>query len=222
LGNGAEVCWSGEQFVMNFSDGPGGARSFNLIEFISIVESRSMIRKSHTCLSILIATAILASCASPAKRHKQQRPASPGAQIVKPAALLFAGFDHDSDYVVSRDEFEVGLIGAFAIADEDASGRLSLFEYRAWATRALGSETALPGWISVDRNNNSSIEEAEFHAEFGRLAELYGILEGGIVLAELTRDMPILSAPRASGSGGGKGSGGRGGKGGGGGRRGLQ
>jgi hypothetical protein len=141
---------------------------------------------------------------------------------VKPAALLFAGFDHDSDYVVSRGEFEVGLVGAFAIADEDASGRVSLFEYRAWASRALGSETALPGWITVDQNNNSSIEEAEFRAEFSRLAEVYGILDGGIVLADLTRDMPIQSASRKSAPSGGKGSGGRGGKGGGGGRRGLQ
>jgi len=122
-----------------------------------------------------------------------------GGQVLKPGGLLFTGFDANNDYKVSREEFNSGIDLAFARADVDGSGQLSLYEYQDWAGLALGSKTALPAWIGMDRNGDNSIDQTEFHGEFTRLAEEYGLSSAdGFVLAALTRDMGEVMADRMS------------------------
>lgn len=173
-------------------------------------------------ICLMVTVALLASCSTPDKRRPPRSFAPIGAQMIKPGALLLAGFDLNADYRIDRDEFETGMLAAFSNADEDASGLLSVFEYKSWAAKALGSRDAFPAWMNVDRNYNNSVDEAEFKSEFNRFAEAYGILESdGIILADLTGEMPVAMARRGSGRGGSTSTdGGRGGRRGGGGKRG--
>ena len=133
--------------------------------------------------------------------------------MLKPAGLLFAGFDTNQDYIVDRPELTSGLERAFKQADADESGQLTLFEYQDWAAMALGAPTALPAWMELDRDANTSIDPIEFRAGFERLAQSYGLSSpDGLQLAALTQNMEeIMAAARSSGgrSGGSRGGGGR-------------
>lgn len=122
-----------------------------------------------------------------------------GAQVVKPGALLIASFDRNADYRVDKAEFEAGLKSAYSNADEDGSGVLSIFEYRSWAKKALGSPDAFPAWMNIDRNGNNSVDPDEFTKEYYRFARAYGILDpGGIVLADLSSDLPVRVQERSA------------------------
>lgn len=96
---------------------------------------------------------------NPAK--KDRPPAGPITHI-RPAALLFAGFDSNADYLISETELMVGRTTAFNAADADGSGSLNIFELEDWRTRALGSVDAIPGAMAFDPDLNRVTTRAEF------------------------------------------------------------
>jgi len=153
----------------------------------------------HKTFVFLIFFVLLAACSSSGRDRRPSQMNFQGGQVLKPGGLLFTGFDANNDYKVSREEFNSGIDLAFARADVDGSGQLSLYEYQDWAGLALGSKTALPAWIGMDRNGDNSIDQTEFRGEFTRLAEEYGLSSAdGFVLAALTRDMGEVMADRMS------------------------
>ena len=167
-------------------------------------------------LAKLAFTVFLAGALTACTSSKPDRRGPPsnlqGGMMLKPAGLLFAGFDNDQSYSVSPAELSLGLDTAFRNADTDESGQLSLFEYQDWATRALGSATATPGWMELDRNGTNSIDPIEFRREFERLAQSYGLPSpSGLQLAALTLEMGerMASARSSNGRSGGPRSGGR-------------
>lgn len=173
-----------------------------------------MVPVPKVIFAILLLTTLTA-CAGPSAEHRP--PGGPrgggipleNGGFLKPAGLLFAGFDTDHDYKISPQEFAAGLDTAFARADTDHSGALSLFEYQNWAGRALGSPTALPAWMSVDQNGDNVISRDEFDAAFQTLANKYGLsAPGGIALSALTLDTAEVIA-RTGRSGGRQGERGR-------------
>ncbi len=170
-------------------------------------------RFSYSALPFLFSLLFLASCSSKPDRPPFPRDMQNG-QILKPAGLLFSGFDTDLNYHMSHDEFAFGIERAFLAADQDQSGDLSLWEYQKWAQAALGSATALPGWMGIDRDGNKILEREEFKRAYHRLAEEYGLTKlNELPLASLTVDMDeVLSKIRSGGQrpggfGGGKGRG---------------
>lgn len=95
---------------------------------------------------------------------KANRPArSNSARMsIAPAGLLFASFDQNGDYQIDSAEIDSGIAAAFARADKNANGIVSLVELDRWRISALGSLDLLPGNTQFDRDFNSSVTAAEF------------------------------------------------------------
>jgi len=81
---------------------------------------------------------------------------------IGPAGLMLASFDENTDYEISRTEFQQGTNGAFKAADKDKSKTLSLFELEDWREKALGSLDAAPGNFAFDKDFNQRVTQAEF------------------------------------------------------------
>jgi len=150
--------------------------------------------------TVLVLASALTACGSSKPKGVKPPAGFQGGMMLKPAGLLFAGFDIDQNYAVTPDELADGLELAFQNADMDANGRLTLFEYQDWSAKALGSPTATPGWMELDRDGSTSIDPIEFRGGFERLAKTYGLTgPNGLLISELTGDMPVMSASRPSG-----------------------
>ena len=160
-----------------------------------------MTRIWTVALAFIVAGSLTA-CSSSKPDRRGPPPNMQNGLMLKPAGLLFAGFDSDQNYSVSSAELSSGLTLAFRRADADGSGQLSLIEYQDWAAKALGSPTATPGWIELDRDDTKSIDPVEFRGGFKRLAQSYGLsAPNGLRVAELTSDISeIRSAARSSGA----------------------
>lgn len=88
-----------------------------------------------------------------------------------PAGLVFASFDTDGDYAISQTELGNGITTAFARADSNGNGRLSLVELDRWRGGALGSLDKLPGNTQFDRNFDSAVTAREFTDVLSRIAK---------------------------------------------------
>ena len=95
---------------------------------------------------------------------KASRPINRNSQrlSIAPAGLMFASFDSDGDYRISRTEANAGIAAAFIAADKNNNGTLSLVEVDIWRERALGSLDLLPGNTQFDRDFNAVVTRAEF------------------------------------------------------------
>jgi len=114
--------------------------------------------------------------------------------IIQPAALVFAGFDDNGDYLVNRDEALAGAKTAFKRADKDNSGKLTLFELEDWRAAALGSLDALPGNLNFDTDYDNQVQKIEFEGAVMNLFERHDADENGALkMAEL---MTIIEVPR--------------------------
>ncbi len=119
--------------------------------------------------------------------------------VPRAGALLFAGFDRNSDYTIDRAEVASGIDAAFNRADKDASGILSLVELEGWRVAALGSEMASPTNFVFAPNFARSVTREKFKSVLdglaGRLDEDdQGNTDGQISLADLLQS---YSPPRA-------------------------
>jgi len=89
-----------------------------------------------------------------------------------PAGLLYASFDTDGNYSVSRSELNAGITRSFAKADSNSNAVLSMVELANWREAVLGSRDVLPGNTQFDKNFDSQISAAEFEMT------LSGIFDG--------------------------------------------
>ena len=114
--------------------------------------------------------------------------------IIQPGALLFATFDQDTDYVITRSEVEDGVKASFKTADRDSSGRLTLFELEDWREKALGSLGANPGNLSFDTDFDNQVSREEFSATIASLFDRHDVDESGtLIFSEI---MQVLEVPR--------------------------
>jgi len=114
-------------------------------------------------------------------------------QVPRAGALLFAGFDHNHNYVIDKSEVSTGIKRAFAFADKDGSGTLSLVELEGWRVSALGSEHAAPSNFAFAPNFARTVSPETFAAVLGNLAERLdkddqGEMDGLISLADLLKN----------------------------------
>jgi len=91
--------------------------------------------------------------------------------IIQPAALLFATFDKDANYNISRQEAALGATDAFGRADKNNNGKVSLFELEDWRAAALGSMDALPGNLNFDTDYDNQVSKGEFETALMDLFE---------------------------------------------------
>jgi len=81
---------------------------------------------------------------------------------ISAGALVFAGFDKNTDYKITAQELAAGLTTAFKTADKDKSKTLSLFELEDWREAALGSLDAAPGTLAFDKDFDQRVTRSEF------------------------------------------------------------
>lgn len=120
-------------------------------------------------------------------------------KIPRTGALLFAGFDRNSDYVIDKNEVAQGIARAFKTADKDGSGVLSLVELEAWRHAALGSPHAAPGNYAFAPNFARTVSKKTFKHVLIDVAERLdkddqGEMDGKIAMGDLLKDYKI---PRA-------------------------
>lgn len=114
-------------------------------------------------------------------------------KIPRTAALLFAGFDADGDYIIDRDEVSVGISTAFKRADKDGNGTLSLVELDTWRLAALGFEHATPTNFAFAPNFARTVSPETFRAVLASAAEGLdkddqGELDGKIAMSDLFKN----------------------------------
>lgn len=117
--------------------------------------------------------------------------------IIRPAALLFATFDKDADYSISRQEAALGTTDAFGRADKNRNGKVSLFELEDWRAAALGSMDALPGNLNFDTDYNNQVSKSEFESALMELFDRHDKNEDGAV--KHNELMQILEVPAHKG-----------------------
>ncbi|HFB55025.1 MAG TPA: hypothetical protein ENJ46_03795 [Hellea balneolensis] len=120
-------------------------------------------------------------------------------QVPRAAALLFAGFDQNGDYILDESEVSAGIERAFKQADKDGSDRLSLVELEAWRVAALGSDNAVPTSFSFAPNFARSVTPEKFTQVLQDIAtdldkNEQGVSDGEILLPDLLKDYRL---PRA-------------------------
>lgn len=117
----------------------------------------------------------------------RQRPTST-VLVTIPAGLLYASFDSDADYVITKSELEAGARQSFKAADSNQNGTVSLVELAAWREKVLGSLDVLPGNTQFDKNFDSSIAREEFESVLFDIYTNADRNEDGVLdFSELTR-----------------------------------
>lgn len=141
-------------------------------------------------IAFCLACAVLAACAAGPGRNPDDDP--PGAsgrlQALRPAGLLLAGFDSNGDYRIDPAELDAGIARAFAAADTDGSGAVSLIELGDFRARAFGGPEALPGPFIFDADQDGSVTAAEFDMALKETASDYAGADGAIPFSSLVTE----------------------------------
>lgn len=154
-----------------------------------------------TCvLCAALASLALAACAS-GSRPGDERPRRPLAQGLQPGGLLLASFDSNGDYRIDPAEQEAGIARAFAVADRDGDGAVSLIELGGFRALAFGDRDALPGPFTFDANQDGSVTAAEFTAALKTTIADYANADGAIPFSALVVDARAERARRAGANG---------------------
>ncbi len=123
--------------------------------------------------ALIVLVALASTSAAAQRREEPYRPTAPTITAT-PFTLAVAGFDRDGDLLVSRAEYDAGAAAAFARADQDGNGRISLIELSAWSVATLGNSGAIPGQFDFDKDGDDSISRQEF---LGLFAERFATLD---------------------------------------------
>ena len=148
--------------------------------------------------TVLIAALLLAACASgpPHGGHGRGpggrlglRDASDYARFTTPQrrtvsaapdALLFAGFDKNTDLIISPDEITEGIRREFARADQNHDGLINLTEFNTWRDLAMGGPYG-PSRTDFDTDDNEHISAQEFADEIRLRAQQYDANGDGVI-----------------------------------------
>lgn len=120
-------------------------------------------------------------------------------KVARSGALLFAGFDTNSDYIIDTAEVTAGIDRAFDRADVDKNGSLSLVELEGWRLKALGSLDAAPNNYAFAPNFARSVSPQTFREVLEMVSatldkDEQGEMDGKIPLSDLLANR---RAPRA-------------------------
>jgi len=175
-----------------------------------------MFRIPLLAAGLVLVTACASSTGSSDKKKDGLRRQVAGlGQMVVPGAFVIFGCDTNQDNQITQAELNTGLLKAFAKADVDGTGVLTIFEYRDWSRASQGSDTALPDWMVVDRNSDRSITISEFQDAFSRIAVRLGLSdENPLSVNDLVMDFQPTIQNRSSPQGGPANGGGKGQRGG--------
>jgi len=103
-----------------------------------------------------------------------------------PGGGLLMSFDGDEDGSVSPAEFETGLTAAFAAADSDGDGQLTVFEQLDWVESLPTRDGSLSNPVRFDPNLDRMVSYGEFSAVIRSLAEPYqDPVNGSVDLSQL-------------------------------------
>jgi len=145
---------------------------------------------------VVLALFSAAAASAAQKREEPGYQPPPPTIVATPLALAIAAFDRDGDLVVGRAEFEAGMLRAFAAADSDKDGKVSLIELANWSEVTLGSRGALPGQFDFDKDGDDSISRDEFLGLLNtRFATLDVDRDGGLRRSELVSMAPTPTRP---------------------------
>lgn len=113
-----------------------------------------------------------------------------------PGGGLLMSFDGDEDGSVSPAEFETGLTAAFAAADFDGDGQLTVFEQLDWAESLPTRDGSLSNPVRFDPNLDRMVSYGEFSAVIRSLADPYqNETDGTLDLAQLRATDPPDQGP---------------------------
>jgi hypothetical protein len=123
--------------------------------------------------------------------------------VTRTGALLFAGFDRNDDYEIDRAEVSAGIERAFAKADTDGTGLLSLVELEEWRQKALGSIDAAPNNFKFAPNFARSVSPVKFTEVLSTVADNLdkdpdGNMDGKIALADLLKAKALPTRGRGN------------------------
>lgn len=149
--------------------------------------------KDHDMRPVAIALACLgaalgaASCAGGSSSREGPPGATAGGMALNPAGLMLAGCDVDYDYRIAPAELDACIVRAFAAADRDGGGTVSLIELGDWRAQAFGHREALPGPFGFDASQDGSVSADEFAAAIRMAADAYADADGAIPFSALSR-----------------------------------
>lgn len=114
-------------------------------------------------------------------------------KVARNGAMLFAGFDRNSDYIIDKSEVSAGIDRSFAAADVDDSNSISLVELEGWREKALGSLDAAPHNYAFAPNFARTVSPETFRAVLTKMADNLdkdeqGDMDGKIAIADLLKD----------------------------------
>ncbi|HKJ72747.1 MAG TPA: EF-hand domain-containing protein [Alphaproteobacteria bacterium] len=169
-------------------------------------------KTGYACLAVALTATLAAGCATPQRRAPRDRPETPaqkaddsyggGAMSAPPAALMLATLDTNNDQKVDRKELEAGADRAFASADTDGNGSVSIAELADWSKRWMGDAYALPGHFQFDEDQNDHISRKEFHDTFRRLFARFDQNKDGVLERSELLTMTLPGFGRRGGQGG--------------------
>lgn len=111
---------------------------------------------------------------------------------LKDGASLFMSFDADRDGRVVASEIETGITEAFAAADKDGGGFISVLEQQSWAESLRPVDSSLANPVRFDPNLDRRISFGEFNAVILGLAEDFSDeATGDVILADLKEPVRI-------------------------------
>ncbi len=172
----------------------------------------------------LLGAIVLVGCASSSNgAPDQSRRAGAGGAAgfsgtaSRPISLLMSEFDADRDRRITEAELSAGIAKEWGAME--AAGSTTPLAYKSWQVAALGSEEALPAFLSFDRNLNNELSADEFEQHMRQeFSELDRDNDGVLTRAELTFTLRRPQGGQGQGTRGGQGARGQGGRGRGGGR----
>ncbi|MBL4870075.1 MAG: hypothetical protein JKX72_03875 [Robiginitomaculum sp.] len=122
-------------------------------------------------------------------------------KTLRTGALLFAGFDKNSDYVIDATEVSAGILAAFAYADINNNNVLSLVELERWRLEALGYDNATPTSFTFAPNFARTVSLETFSAVLYNVAETLdtddqGERDGKISMGDLLKNYVLPRTKR--------------------------
>jgi hypothetical protein len=163
----------------------------------------ALVLSSCRLLSVLGLIAALGACASPRPPPLTDPLVGFEGKLAPPVALLFVALDADRDGFSSSSEVIDASPALFAAGDRNADGRISGFEYAAWAEATFGDADAGPARIGFDVDLDGSVTAAEFQARLGdEFAQLDRDRDGRLARAELLVEIKRPRPPSQTALGG--------------------
>lgn len=153
--------------------------------------------RRHSLLTALVCGAsalVLSACGSDGGGGPAPRGALADlpSYFMGPEAVLFLGYDSNSNRLVEPSEFDAGASASFTRADTDGNGRVSAIELGEWCLVELGNREAM-SMLSFGVMSDQQIDGASFSQGLrSRWNGLDRNRDGSLQRSELWSEMPAM------------------------------